>query len=144
MKDKRKSKRFMEKNRAVINFSLIENAISQDTNLAATWDISINGAKLFTNKYFPVETKLIISLDLSRTELMVKLWAKVKWLNEVNSNKGKYEMGVEFIHSVETLPSLIKHLYGHGLIEYDRGKGQVKNSLPVEVTEAPKDLDLSN
>jgi hypothetical protein len=127
----------MEKNRAVINFSIIENAISQDTNLAATWDISINGARLFTNKYFPVETKLIISLDLSRTELLVRLWAKVKWVNEVNNNMGKYEMGVEFIHSVQSLPELLKHLHGHELIESNQRNSRVKKLLPVEVTEAP-------
>lgn len=132
----------MEKNRAVINFSIIENAISQDTNLAATWDISIDGARLYTNEYFPVETKLIISLDLSRTELMVKLWAKVKWVNKVNINMGKYEMGVEFIHSVQTLPDLLKHLYGHGFIEYNQRNSQEKKSIPAVVTEAPKDFDL--
>lgn len=130
----------MEKNRAVINFSIIENAISQDTNLAATWDISIDGARLYTNKYFPVETKLIISLDLSRTEVMVKLWAKVKWVNEVKINMGKYEMGVEFIHSVQTLPALLKHLHGHGLIEYNQRNSQEKKSIPAVVTEAPKDF----
>jgi len=136
MREKRKSKRFFEKNRAVINFSVIENDISQDTNLAVTWDISIDGARLFTNKYYAPETKLIISLDLARSKLLVKLWAKVKWSRELNSHLGKYEMGVEFSHSVQTLPDLLKHFYGHELVDSKQKNSHDVNSIPVDVEEA--------
>ena len=135
MKNQRKTKRFLEKNKAVINFSLKEDALKQGSNMAMTWDLSLDGARLFTYKYFPVDTKLILSMDLAKSSQMVKLWAQVKWVKELN-NVGEFELGVEFIHSLETIPNLMKHLYGHIPAPPKELEGRKEASYPVDMIEA--------
>lgn len=134
MKERRKAKRFIEKNKAVIHYSVEENTCCRDSNPAWTRNISVDGARLLTHKSFPLDTRLIISLELPKSEQIVKLWARVVWIR--NSRKEReYEVGVEFIHSLQTRHNLFKHLYGYGIQAKKKKPAGIDNSIPVEVTE---------
>ena len=134
MKERRKAKRFIEKNKAVIHFSF-ENCFScRDANTACTRDISIDGARLLSDRSFTIDTRLIISLELPKSQQIVKLWARVAWVHN-SKNAGKYEVGVEFIHSLQTLHDLFKHLYGYGIQTKKKKPARIDDSIPVEVTE---------
>jgi c-di-GMP-binding flagellar brake protein YcgR len=134
MNDRRKAKRFTEKNRAVIHYSVEENACCRDSNPAWTRNISVDGAWLLAPKSFPLDTKLILSLELPKSEQIVKLWARVVW-SRSSRNKGEYEVGVEFIHSLQTRHNLFKHLYGYGIQTKKKKPAGIDNSIPVEITE---------
>ena len=135
MKERRKTKRFIEKNKAVINFSIQKASIDRKTNLAWTRDLSIDGAKLRTQKTFPQDTRLIISLELPKSKQVVKLWARVIWAQKMKK-KGEFVLGVEFIHSLETIPDLFKHLYGFSVPTKKKNLPRKRKSFSVEVTEA--------
>lgn len=134
MKEKRKAKRFTEKNKAVIHYSVENNASCRDSNPAWTRNISVDGASLLAPKSFPCDTKLILSLELPKSEQIVKLWARVVWSRN-SRKKGEYEVGVEFIHSLQTRHNLFKHLYGYGIQTKKKMPAGINNSIPVEVIE---------
>ena len=134
MDERRKTKRFVEKNKAVINFTIEKQAVKRKPHQAWTKDISIDGAKLIAPKSFPFDARLIISLELPKSKQLVKLWARVVWAKE-SKEKGKHEIGVEFIHSLETMPNLFQHFYGH---ESGQPKKRIKGKgrkYPVDVFE---------
>ena len=135
MKDRRKSKRFIEKNKAVIHFSGGGESFFGNPDPAWTRNISVDGARLLTHKMFPVDTRLIITLDLPRSDQVVKLWARVVWTQNTNQ-QGEYEVGVEFLHSLQTRHSLFKHLYGYGFKAQNTTSEKIENAIPVEVVEA--------
>lgn len=135
MKERRKTKRFAEKNKAVINFSIVKQSINRDANSAWTRDLSIDGAKLLTRKPFPSDSRLIISLELPGSQQIVKLWARVIWIKKSKSKK-YHEVGVEFIHSIDTIPNLFLHLYGHGKNKEDKRSSKTKRIFLVDVSEA--------
>jgi len=135
MKERRKTKRFAEKNRAVINFSIEKNSINRDPKPAWTKDLSVDGAKLRSKKPFPLDTRLIITLELPTSRQIVKLWARVIWIRNTKK-KGEYELGVEFIHSLETIPNLLQHLYGYVLEPNKKRSPQKHRTFSVDVAEA--------
>ena len=114
MNERRKTQRFQEINKAIIKFSIENNQTSRDSKSALTQDLSIDGAKLVSNKSFPIYTRLIISLELPKSKQTAKLRARVVWEHS-SKKKGIYEIGVEFIYSHETSPIFFQHLYGHGV-----------------------------
>jgi len=110
---KRREKRFKEENRVVIHYAQ-ENKDSveyAETN-AATHDISLGGARIQVDKYFPVDSVIRIQINLSRSGEAIKVDGKVKWIEKAQ-DKDLYDIGVEFLHHIsKTVLSLIKHLYG--------------------------------
>ena len=134
MKERRKAKRFIEKNKAVIHYSVEKNASCRDSNPACTLNISVDGAQLLAPKAFPLDTRLILSLELPKSEQIVKLWARVVWTRN-SRREGEYEVGVEFIHSLQTRHNLFKHLYGYGVQTKKKKPARIDDSIPVEVTE---------
>jgi len=135
MNDRRKSKRFIEKNKAVIHFSGGGGDYLGNPNPAWTRNISVDGARLLTQKMFPVDTKLIITLDLPRSEQVVKLWARVVWAQNTKQD-GEFEVGVEFLHSIQTRHSLFKHLYGYRFQSENATSAKIERAIPVDVIEA--------
>jgi hypothetical protein len=113
MKENRKEQRVNEENRVVIEyFSDGEDFGKNKTINALTKDLSIGGAKVLTDMYFPSGTTLNITLTLSKSRQIVKLQGKVKWVRSLYDDE-LFEMGVEFLHDIsKTVLALIGHLYG--------------------------------
>lgn len=113
MENKRKDRRFEEKNKVVIQFALN----SHDANInewinATTHDISLGGAKILAPKSYPVDTVMRIEINLSKSGQIVKLDGIVRW-SKLSSDEETYELGIEFLHKIsKSVLSLIRHLYG--------------------------------
>lgn len=113
MLNKRKEKRFKEKNKVLIQYALD----SRDSNGylgidAKTYDISLSGVRIVTKHAFPIDTILRIQISLSKSDQVVTLDGKVKWVKKTEK-KDTVEIGVEFLHEIsKTVLSLIRHLYG--------------------------------
>ncbi len=110
MDERRKEERLKEQNRVAIR-GLSPGQNGRQT-LAYTYDLSVWGARIFTEDFFEVGAPLEIKIELARTRQRVVLLAKVKWQN-FRKEDGIYEIGVEFRHRVsDTLIAFIRHLYG--------------------------------
>ena len=113
VENKRKDKRFEEKNKVVIKYALE----SHETNgiagtKAITRDISLGGARIISSKSYPVDTVMRIEINLSKSGQLVKLDGIVRW-SRLSSDEESYELGVEFLHKISrSVLSLIRHLYG--------------------------------
>jgi hypothetical protein len=78
---------------------------------ALTSDISVGGAKIITNRRFPVGTFIKIHVTLSRSRQTLLLDGSVKWLKCLY-DEDLFEMGVEFVHDIpETVLALIRHMF---------------------------------
>jgi hypothetical protein len=116
-KERRRTKRFHEENVAEI-FIFSKNEVSENNpSIAYTENICVDGAKVVCGAYFPVSSKLKISLKLSRSKQTIHLWATVIWTKERNG-EDKHEMGLEFVHDAKTIAVLLKHLYGKNRFAY--------------------------
>ncbi|MFW6139731.1 MAG: PilZ domain-containing protein [Acidobacteriota bacterium] len=113
-KEKRKEKRKQEEQQVELevykNTSLQKQTDSEKFS-AVTENLSLNGVKIKTSKYYPVNTVLKIKLPLLRKR-HVSLRGKVRWVRNIKEEK-KFGMGIEFL---DTLPAefiaLMEHLYG--------------------------------
>ena len=113
MKESRKEKRFNEENRVIIEYfpEGVEPGQVKTIN-ALTQDLSIGGAKILTDKFFPTGSILNITLTLSKSKQIVKLQGEVKWVRSLYDDE-LYEIGIEFLHDIsKTVLALIGHLYG--------------------------------
>jgi len=111
MTEKRRDKRIKEEDRVAIeasppgapNSSLIINAFTKD--------ISLTGARIWTDLLFPLNSKLNLTLYLSRSRQLVRIRGIVKWQKECYD--GLHEIGVHFQHVIpDVLMALINHFYG--------------------------------
>ena len=110
--EKRKDKRFKEWNKVVLK-SGGRNGDGPGPDINAyTYDLSIKGAKIYSEQSFPVGSVVRIQIELARSQQALRLDAEVRWI-EWNKQEKVYEMGVEFLHELsQTIMALIKHLYG--------------------------------
>jgi Tfp pilus assembly protein PilZ len=111
----RKEKRIEERNTVVIRSFNDGNgpATSLSAN-AYTYDLSLGGTRLFTDKPFAVGTIIRIVIELARTCQSIQVDGEVKWARK-NEAEGVYEIGVEFLHDIsQTILTLIRHLYSAG------------------------------
>ena len=134
MNERRKTKRFVEKNNAVIIFSIENDNTNRDSKPTWTKDLSIAGAKLLSHKSFPFGTKLLISLQLPKSKQIVELWASVVWVHSLKK-KGEFEVGVKFIHSLQTIPKLLQHLYGNEVHQIEEMSPRRERFFSVDVGE---------
>jgi c-di-GMP-binding flagellar brake protein YcgR len=113
VENKRKDKRFQEKNEVVIQFALEGHEGNDNVGTkAATYDISLGGARILTPKSFPVDTVMRIEIKLSKSKQTIKVDGIVRWIKE-SPDKDSCELGVEFLHKIsKSVLSLIRHLYG--------------------------------
>ena len=113
MENKRKDRRFEEKNKVVIQFALDDHDAKSSTGTKAiTHDISLGGARIISPKSYPVDTVMRIQINLSKSGQIVKLDGIVRW-SKVSDDSENYEVGVEFLHKIsKSVLSLIRHLYG--------------------------------
>jgi len=111
MTEKRRDKRIKEENRVLIEASPPGAPNSSLTINAFTKDISLAGARIWTDRFFPLHSKLNLTLYLSRSKQVVRIRANVKWGKECYD--GLYEIGVHFQQGIpEVLMALIDHFYG--------------------------------
>lgn len=113
MEIRRRDKRFKEKNEVIIQYAADRIKVGTYIEInATTFDLSISGARILSQKSFPVDTVLRIQIDLKKSNQVIKVDGKVKWVERM-SGKDLYEMGVEFQHDIsKTVLSLLRHLYG--------------------------------
>ena len=113
MENKRKDKRFTEKNKVMIHFALDSHENGRSKGIKAiTRDISLGGARIISPKLYPVNTVMRIEIILSTSGQNVKLDGIVRW-SKVSSKEETYELGIEFLHKIsKSVLSLIRHLYG--------------------------------
>ena len=116
--EQRREKRIKERNAVFIKSAEENREVHYGVGINAyTYDLSLGGARLFTEKHFPVGTVIRVVIDLARTGQSVQIEGEVKWVKE-SEEVGLFEMGVEFLHQIsQTILSLIRHLYttGNGL-----------------------------
>jgi hypothetical protein len=109
--ERRKHKRIIEENRAVIRFI----AKGMDSGkkkeiFTLTKDISRGGARLFTDINFSVGTVFKITVVLSKSREIVEFDGKVKWVRNLYDGE-LFEMGVEFMDELsDSILSLIQHV----------------------------------
>ena len=110
MKNRRKQTRIRERNPV-----LIKSSSSLDFGAginAYTVDISLDGARIFSQEYFDVGTIIRLKVELARSKQSITLDAEVKWL-ALREEENLFELGVEFQPEVsQTILALIGHLYG--------------------------------
>jgi hypothetical protein len=110
MAEKRKNRRIKEENRVVIEISP---AGTQDENFAAngfTRDLSLTGARIWTDKLYPLNSKLKLTFYLARSKQIVRICSTVQWMK--GSVEGLYEMGVQFKPGIpDAVMALINHIY---------------------------------
>ena len=113
MENKRKDKRFEEKNKVVIHYALEGHEAKSGTGIKAiTQDISLGGARIIAPKSYPVDTVMRIEINLSKSRQIVKIDGIVRW-SRLSSGGKTHELGVEFLHKIsKSVLSLIRHLYG--------------------------------
>lgn len=112
MKERRKDQRKSEETRVLIETLPTPGSSKSQTFYALTQDVSLGGARIRTDKYFPVGTRLRVSLTLSRIREIIRLDAEVRWISPLFEGE-LYDMGVEFDHKVHgDIMTLIRHIFG--------------------------------
>ncbi len=111
----RKEKRIEEKNVVVIRSAGSPKGPSANVGANAyTYDLSLGGTRLFTERSFAVGTVIRIVIELAKTCQSIQVDGEVKWVKK-NEAEGGYEVGVEFLHHIsQTILTLIRHLYSAG------------------------------
>ena len=111
----RKEKRIEERNTVVIrSFGTGKGPTANLGINAYTYDLSLGGTRLFTERPFPVGTVIRIIIELARTCQSIQVDGEVKWVKESQAD-GVYELGGEFLHDIsQTILTLIRHLYSAG------------------------------
>ena len=111
MAEKRRDQRIKEEDRVVIEASPPGAPNNSLTINAFTKDLSLTGARIWTDLLFPLNSKLNLTLYLSRSKQLVRIRGIVKWEKECYD--GLYEIGVQFQKEIpDALVALIDHLYG--------------------------------
>ena len=114
-------KRVKEENRVVVDVRPY-GAKGEDLEINAfTKDISPRGARILTDRLFPLHSTLNLTFYLSRSRQIVRTPGTVRW--EKQRKDDLYEIGVQFHHGIPgVLMALIDHLYGR------------EEAIPTEVT----------
>ena len=110
MGEKRNVGRFIEEIDGSISFYNKQDPGILKTISIKTVDISLHGAKMITSQSFPVYSNLRLTLNLTGSNQVIKLDVKVIWVKK-KDDEASYEMGVEFLHDINSIENLHKHLY---------------------------------
>jgi c-di-GMP-binding flagellar brake protein YcgR len=110
--EKRKERRFKQWNKTRIRSSSGPREFfdAVGTN-ACTYDISLGGAKIYSEENFPVGTAIRMQIELVRSRESVSVDAFVKWSRR-NERDTVWELGVELSHMTsKTVFLLMQNLY---------------------------------
>ncbi|MFZ2052897.1 MAG: PilZ domain-containing protein [Candidatus Aminicenantales bacterium] len=110
MAEKRKDWRIKEENRVVIEFAPPGVPGDGFPANAFTKDLSLTGARIWTDRLYPLNSKLKLILYLSRSRQIIRICSTVRWMK--GSAEGLYEMGVQFQPGIpDAVIALINHIY---------------------------------
>ncbi|UCE42291.1 MAG: PilZ domain-containing protein [Candidatus Aminicenantes bacterium] len=112
MIERRKERRKKEVNRISIEY-LPEGPIyrTKKVNFGLTEDLSLSGLRILTDKFFPIDKVMKISLCLGRSYETIYLIGKVKWVKSLDDEA--YNLGLEVVDTFEkSVRTLTGHLYG--------------------------------
>jgi hypothetical protein len=110
MIEKRKDKRVKEENRVLIDITPAGERNETLTANALTRDISVTGARIWTDRLYPLNAKLRLTLYLSRSRQVIRIASVVRWMK--SGDDGLYEMGIQFQPGMpDSIMALIKHIY---------------------------------
>lgn len=110
MIEKRKDRRVKEENRVLIDISPAGERNETLTANAFTRDISISGARIWTDRLYPLNAKLRLTLYLSRSRQVIRISSTVRWMK--SGDDGLYEMGIQFQPGMpDSIMALIDHIY---------------------------------
>ncbi|HUU36902.1 MAG TPA: PilZ domain-containing protein [Candidatus Desulfaltia sp.] len=110
MAERRKDRRIKEENRVVIESSPAGAQGESFTANAFTRDLSLTGARILTDRLYPLNSKLKLTLYLSRSRQIIRICSTVRWMK--GSAEGLYEMGVQFQPGIpDAVMALINHVY---------------------------------
>ncbi len=111
MVEKRKTKRINEENKIEIKPVEPNGAGDFVISKDSTRNLSLGGARILTSKPFQLNSKLTLTLYLTKSNQQVRVDGRVVWVNSIQ--KDSYEIGVEFLHEIPTsVLMLINHIYG--------------------------------
>jgi hypothetical protein len=112
MIERRKERRKKEVNRISIEYLPEGQAYrSKKVNFGLTEDLSLCGLKVLTDKFFPVNKVMKISLSLGRNYETIYMIGKVKWNKSLDDEA--YELGLEVVDTfANSVRILTGHLYG--------------------------------
>ena len=110
--EKRKERRFKQWNRASIKSAEGPREFSDPAGINAyTYDISLSGAKIYSDVDFPVGTSLRMHVELVRSKDIVNIDGLVRWAGR-NEDYKVFELGLQFFNLLpNTVLTLIQNLY---------------------------------
>jgi hypothetical protein len=110
--ENRRDKRFRQWNKVALRESAGAEGRPEPTINAYTFDISLKGARIQSDKGFAKGSLVRLQIELVRTRETIRVDAEVKW-SRWNPAEEVFEMGVEFLHELShTIMALFKDLYG--------------------------------
>ncbi len=118
MTQRRKDSSEREENKVVIEFvTSFGDSVSTTEIYALTKDISVGGARIVTDWFFPIGTHFKVNLALSKSKQVVRVDGRVRWARNLDDNDDLFEVGVEFMHDIpETILALLNHI-----VEIEKG-----------------------
>jgi len=110
--DKRKERRFKQWNKASIVSAAGPRSFSDQAGINAyTYDLSLSGAKLYSDVDFPVGTSIRMHVDMVRSGGFIGIDGVVRW-SKWNAEGNTFELGLEFSHLIpKTAVVLMQNLY---------------------------------
>lgn len=111
--EKRKERRHKDDSEVMLE-SMLKEETSHGKKIchAVVHDLSLNGMRLESNTFFPVNSPLKINLSLSRLQNLIKLNGVIRWVNNKFENE-LFSCGIEFLDvSPENSLNLIGQLHG--------------------------------
>lgn len=112
MIERRRERRKKEINRVSIEYLTDAQFYKgKRVNFGLTEDLSLCGIRILTDRFFPIDKVMKISLCLGKDYETVYLIGKVKWIKSLGEEA--YEVGLEVVDTFEkTVRILTGHLYG--------------------------------
>lgn len=96
--EKRRERRVEEFND--ITMSVIsgeKNFLKRKVFYDCSGNISVSGARIYSDSYFPIDTLLKMDIKFENTRQMVTVTGKVKWFKTIFDDEW-YEGGIEFVN----------------------------------------------
>jgi hypothetical protein len=110
MAEKRKDKRIREENRVLIEISPAGSQAEDFAANAFTKDLSLTGARIWTDRLYPLNSKLKLTFYLSRSRQVIRICSTVRWMKGCDDSL--YEMGIQFRPGIpNAILALINHIY---------------------------------
>jgi Tfp pilus assembly protein PilZ len=99
MEERRRTPRIQEESEVTITVVSGGEAVPPDKVIRNfSKDISMAGAKVQTNFYLPVDTLVMMEMNLKTVRQMITVIGKIKWIKIIYEDEA-YEAGIEFVNT---------------------------------------------